>query len=89
MLIIVLYLANHITSYSYYLLQQAYSVATGNLLELLAENGRLNKLDHIINSFKIIMSAHRGEVICEVKTAKALDEAQRKNLEGALKVFYL
>lgn len=35
-----------------------------NLLRLLAENGRLQKLDSVINAFKTIMSAHRGEV-CE------------------------
>lgn len=33
-----------------------------NLLRLLAENGRLQKLDNVINAFKVIMSAHRGEV---------------------------
>lgn len=36
---------------------------TGNLLQILAENGRLNKLDSVINAFKTIMAAHRGEVI--------------------------
>jgi F-type H+-transporting ATPase subunit O len=60
--------------------------ATGNLLEVLAENGRLNKLNTIIDHYKLIMSAHRGEVVCEVVTAKALDNAQRKDLENALKV---
>lgn len=62
------------------------SPATGNLLEMLAENGRLNKLNNIINAFKIMMAAHRGEVTCEVTTAKPLDDAQRKNLEATLKV---
>uniref|UniRef100_A0A6M2DDT0 Oligomycin sensitivity conferral protein n=1 Tax=Xenopsylla cheopis TaxID=163159 RepID=A0A6M2DDT0_XENCH len=61
--------------------------ATSNLLELLAENGRLNKLDGIINAYKIMMSAYRGEVPCEVTTAKPLDEAQRKQLETTLKGF--
>ncbi|XP_077283565.1 ATP synthase subunit O, mitochondrial [Arctopsyche grandis] len=63
------------------------SPATGNLLEMLAENGRLGKLNNIINAFKIMMAAHRGEVACQVTTAKALDDAQRKNLEAALKKF--
>ncbi|CAF4851864.1 unnamed protein product [Pieris macdunnoughi] len=60
---------------------------TGNLLSLLAENGRLGKLDAIINAFKIIMAAHRGEVTCEVITAKPLDAGQKQNLEAALKKF--
>ncbi|XP_047515353.1 ATP synthase subunit O, mitochondrial [Pieris napi] len=60
---------------------------TGNLLSLLAENGRLGKLDTIINAFKIIMAAHRGEVTCEVITAKPLDAGQKQNLEAALKKF--
>lgn len=35
---------------------------SSNLLQILAENGRLGKLDGVINAFKTIMSAHRGEV---------------------------
>lgn len=62
------------------------SSATTNLLALLAENGRLKKADGIINAFKIIMAAHRGEVVCEVKTAKPLDNSQRKQLEDVLRV---
>ncbi|CAH2047271.1 unnamed protein product, partial [Iphiclides podalirius] len=63
------------------------SPATGNLLGLLAENGRLSNLEGVINAFKIMMAAHRGEVTCEVITAKPLDQAQRQNLEAALKKF--
>lgn len=59
---------------------------TSNLLCLLAENGRLNKLEAVINAFKTMMAAHRGEVTCEVVTAKPLDQAQRQALEAALKV---
>lgn len=62
------------------------STASTNLLKLLAENGRLKKLDGIINAFKLLMSAHRGEVICEVKTARPLSDAQRKTLNGVLAV---
>lgn len=61
---------------------------TGNLLCLMAENGRLGKLEAVINAFKIMMAAHRGEVTCEVITAKPLDQAQKQNLEAALKVNY-
>ncbi|XP_028175958.1 ATP synthase subunit O, mitochondrial [Ostrinia nubilalis] len=63
------------------------SATTGNLLGLMAENGRLGKLDTVINAFKIMMAAHRGEVTCEVITAKPLDQAQKQNLEAALKKF--
>lgn len=60
--------------------------ATINLLALLAENGRLTKIDGVINSFKQLMAAHRGEVICEITTARPLSDAQRKDLQGALSV---
>lgn len=62
------------------------SAATTNLLVLLAENGRLSKIDGVINSFKQLMSAHRGEVVCEVTTANPLTDAQRKELQAALSV---
>lgn len=60
--------------------------STGNLLSLLADNGRLNILEGVISSFSNIMAAYRGEIICEVVTAKPLDAAQSKQLEGALRV---
>lgn len=62
------------------------AAATGNMLGLLAQNGRLSSVDGIINAFGVIMAAHRGEVVCEVVTAKPLDSSQNKQLEGALKV---
>lgn len=61
--------------------------ATANLLGLLADNGRLKNLDMIINAYKTIMAAHRGEVVCEVVTAKPLDSSQSKQLESALRSF--
>ena len=66
--------------------QVKFSPATGFFLEQLAENGRLNKLDSVINAFKLIMAAHRGEVVCEVISAKPLEGGQRKELESQLKV---
>ncbi|XP_046403480.1 ATP synthase subunit O, mitochondrial [Ischnura elegans] len=63
------------------------SPLAGNLLVTMADNGRLKKLDGVINAFKVIMASHRGEVHCEVITAKPLDEASKKDLEGALKAF--
>lgn len=64
------------------------SSATTNLLSLLAENGRLSKIDGVINSFKQLMSAHRGEVVCEVTTARPLSDGQRKGIQAALAVSY-
>ncbi|XP_046977893.1 ATP synthase subunit O, mitochondrial [Vanessa cardui] len=63
------------------------SPTTGNLMGLMAENGRLENLEGVINAFKIMMAAHRGEVVCEVITAKPLDQTQKQNLESALKKF--
>ncbi|XP_046670408.1 ATP synthase subunit O, mitochondrial [Homalodisca vitripennis] len=63
------------------------SPPTANLVGLLAENGRLKNLNAIINSFKAIMSAHRGEIPCEVTTAKPLDDATKQELQAALKSF--
>lgn len=65
-----------------------YSTATSNLLALMAENNRMKKLDGVITAFKTIMAAHRGEVVCEVTTAKPLDAGQKKSLEDALKVIF-
>ncbi|CAH0385227.1 unnamed protein product [Bemisia tabaci] len=61
--------------------------STANLLDLLAENGRLNKLHGIINNFKQIMAAHRGDLPVEVTTAKPLDDASKQELMAALKQF--
>ena len=38
----------------------------------LAENGRLKNIRGVMNSFNRLMSAHRGEVVCVVTTAKVL-----------------
>lgn len=35
---------------------------SANLLQALAENGRLKNLAGVINAFRTIMAAHRGEV---------------------------
>lgn len=60
---------------------------SANLLQAMAENGRLKKLDGVINAFKTIMAAHRGEVTCEVITARDLDADQKQKLQGVLKSF--
>lgn len=36
------------------------------VLGLLAENGRLNKLESVVGSFESIMRAHRGELFVQV-----------------------
>jgi len=59
--------------------------ATQNLLSLLAENGRLPKLNVIINLYKLLMAANRGEVVCEVVTAIPLDADTKAKLESTLK----
>jgi len=63
------------------------SKLTANLLGLLAENGRLSSLEGIASSYFTIMSAHRGELECEVVTAKPLDGPLQQELEAALKAF--
>lgn len=47
-----------------------YNPLTINMLGAMAENGRMNYANAIITAFSKIMSAERGEVLCEVTTAK-------------------
>jgi len=63
------------------------SPLTSNLLLTLVENGRIKNLTNIVSSFKTIMAAVRGEVVCEVITAKPLDQSQNEELQSALKSF--
>ena len=48
---------------------------------------RASYIGAVVNSYSTLMAAHRGEVVCEVKTAKPLDAAMLKEVEGALKGF--
>jgi len=57
---------------------------TKNTLLALAENGRYNYVKAVVNSFTTIMAAHRGEVVCEVTTAKPLEAAMQKDIEAAI-----
>lgn len=41
-----------------------------NLFLSMAENGRYNFIGPVVNAFGTIMAAHRGEVVCQVTTAK-------------------
>merc|ERR1711955_137350 len=60
---------------------------TKNLLLALAENNRVGYLDAVVSSYGTLMAAHRGEVVCSVTTAKALDAAMKKEVEAAVKGF--
>lgn len=46
------------------------SELTNNLLQVLAENGRLDTLDKVIESYSELMSAHRNELPLVVTSAK-------------------
>jgi len=63
------------------------SPLTINLFSAMAENGRLAMMDSVVESFETIMAAERGEVVCEVTTAKVLDAAALKDVQTALSAF--
>ncbi|XP_006862665.1 PREDICTED: ATP synthase subunit O, mitochondrial [Chrysochloris asiatica] len=63
------------------------SSLTSNLINLLAENGRLNNTPGVISAFSTIMSVHRGEVPCTVTTATPLDNASLSELKTVLQSF--
>ncbi|XP_026185963.1 ATP synthase peripheral stalk subunit OSCP, mitochondrial [Mastacembelus armatus] len=63
------------------------SPITLNLINVLADNGRLTLTGDVISAFGKMMSAHRGEVICSVTTAQPLDEPSLAELKVALKGF--
>eukprot|EP00094_Tigriopus_californicus_P005789 TCALIF_05580-PA protein Name:"Similar to Oscp ATP synthase subunit O, mitochondrial (Drosophila melanogaster)" AED:0.05 eAED:0.05 QI:0/0/0/0.66/1/1/3/0/210 len=58
-----------------------------NLFLTMAENGRYSYFGAVATAFKTIMSAHRGEITCEVTTAKPLDAAMTKEVETAIAGF--
>nr|CDS29492.1 H transporting ATP synthase O subunit [Hymenolepis microstoma] len=63
------------------------STQVSNMLHILAENGRLNTLPKVLDTFEQIMVSHRGEVSCVVTTAKPLDRATERDLSSALEKF--
>ncbi|XP_021065503.1 ATP synthase subunit O, mitochondrial [Mus pahari] len=67
--------------------KEKFSPLTANLMNLLAENGRLGNTQGIISAFSTIMSVHRGEVPCTVTTASPLDDAVLSELKTVLKSF--
>ena len=54
---------------------------------MLADNGRLGRLQGIAKAFGEIMSAHKGEVSASVTTAKPLSAAELKDLTSVLGTF--
>ncbi|XP_057622172.1 ATP synthase subunit O, mitochondrial [Chionomys nivalis] len=67
--------------------KEKFSPLTANLMNVLAENGRLSNTQAVISAFSTIMSVHRGEVPCTVTTASPLDEAVLSELKTVLKSF--
>ncbi|XP_041928560.1 ATP synthase subunit O, mitochondrial [Alosa sapidissima] len=63
------------------------SAITINLINVMADNGRLPLTPDVISAFGKMMSAHRGEVTCSVTTAQPLDEANLADLKVALNGF--
>ena len=56
-----------------------------NFLKLVARNRRLFALPGMIQAFRAIAAAHRGEISAEVTSAHALSQAQEDELKVALK----
>ncbi|XP_064183752.1 ATP synthase subunit O, mitochondrial [Anguilla rostrata] len=69
------------------LTREKLSPITINLINVLAENGRLKWTQDVISAFSKMMSAHRGEVTCTVTTAQPLDETNLAELKTALNGF--
>ncbi|XP_019601631.2 ATP synthase peripheral stalk subunit OSCP, mitochondrial [Rhinolophus sinicus] len=67
--------------------KEKFSPLTSNLMNLLAENGRLNNTPGVISAFSTMMSVHPGEAPCSVTTASPLDEVTFSELKMVLKSF--
>lgn len=61
-----------------------FQTLTGNFLNVLIENGRLNALEAIIKTFHKELAKSRGERVAQVKVAQDMTDKQRKELETAL-----
>ncbi|KAG0740202.1 hypothetical protein G6F57_000185 [Rhizopus arrhizus] len=57
---------------------------TTNLLDVLAENGRLSTLDKVIGAYGELMSAHRNELPLVVTSAKPLEKAALNKIVESL-----
>ncbi|KAF3829971.1 ATP synthase subunit O, mitochondrial-like [Mirounga leonina] len=67
--------------------KERFSPLTSNLINLLAENGRLDNTPGVISAFSTMMSIHRGEVPCTVTPGSPLDEGTLTELKTVLKSF--
>lgn len=67
--------------------KQNYSNITVNLFSALGENNRFNRIDGVVKTFNTIMSAHRGEVVCTITSAKQLNDKNMKALQTVLNDF--
>lgn len=52
--------------------KMAFTKTATNTLCLLAENGRIKNFNEFMNTFKVVMAAHRGELPCLVTSAKVI-----------------
>ncbi|EDQ90507.1 uncharacterized protein MONBRDRAFT_18525 [Monosiga brevicollis MX1] len=66
---------------------QKFSETTINFFGALAENNRLAETGGVIDAYKTLMKATRGEVTCKVTSASDLKPAQKKSIEAALSSF--
>eukprot|EP00922_Rhytidocystis_sp_ex-Travisia-forbesii_P018925 GHVS01028104.1.p1 GENE.GHVS01028104.1~~GHVS01028104.1.p1 ORF type:complete len:266 (+),score=53.44 GHVS01028104.1:131-928(+) len=57
---------------------------TVNFLKVLLENRRLGTLSKMIGSFETYYRKHKGEIKCQVTSAKALTSGQEKEVVAAL-----
>ncbi|GBG30432.1 ATP synthase subunit O, mitochondrial [Hondaea fermentalgiana] len=62
---------------------------TRGFLTVLAENGRLNELDKVLDTFQILLNAQRGVVEATVTAAEDLTSKQLKSIEKAITSGYL
>ncbi len=61
---------------------------TRNFVLLVAKNRRLFLLTDIVRGFGELLARHRGEIVAEVKSARALDGEQMASLKASLKQAY-
>jgi len=61
-----------------------YSDLTENLFATIADNTRFGKFDSVLKSFIKIMSAHKGEITCEIVTAQLLNAESLKEVTAAI-----
>uniref|UniRef100_A0A915JLM0 Oligomycin sensitivity conferral protein n=1 Tax=Romanomermis culicivorax TaxID=13658 RepID=A0A915JLM0_ROMCU len=60
---------------------------TTNLFGVVAEQTRFGKFDTILKTYLKLMSAHRGEVQCEITTAKEVDAKAMEQIKAAVQGF--